>query len=124
MKKTADILCVTPGAISQQIKSLEDRMSVKLFERSHREISLTSAGKNLMEQLAVSFNNIEAVWEDFESFRTKCARLSVNTTVSFASSWLIPRLTRLQKHWPVIEINLSHSHYPAKLHTERSEELR
>lgn len=115
MKKTADILCVTPGAISQQIKSLEDRMSVKLFERSHREISLTSAGKNLMEQLAVSFNNIEAVWEDFESFRTKCARLSVNTTVSFASSWLIPRLTRFQQHWPDIEINLSTSHYPADL---------
>ncbi|MDO7896186.1 LysR substrate-binding domain-containing protein [Pseudomonas citrulli] len=110
MKKTADILCVTPGAISQQIKSLEDRMSVKLFERSHREISLTTAGKNLMDQLAVSFNNIEAVWEDFESFRTRSARLSVNTTLSFASAWLIPRLTRFQQRWPDIEINLSTSH--------------
>ncbi|MGC6372120.1 LysR substrate-binding domain-containing protein [Pseudomonas sp. K2I15] len=115
MKKTADILCVTPGAISQQIKSLEDRMSVKLFERSHREISLTSAGRNLMDQLAVSFNNIEAVWEDFELFRSKSARLSVNTTVSFASSWLIPRLTRFQQRWPDFEINLSTSHHPADL---------
>lgn len=110
MKKTADVLCVTPGAISQQIKNLEERMSVKLFERSHREISLTSAGKNLMEKLVVSFNNIEAAWEDFELFRSKSARLSINTTVSFASSWLIPRLTRFQQHWPDFEINLSTSY--------------
>lgn len=115
MKKTADTLCVTPGAISQQIKSLEDRMSVKLFERSHREISLTNAGKILMDQLAVSFNNIEAVWEDFESFRSRSARLSINTTASFASSWLIPRLSRFQQCWPDIEINLSTSHYPPDL---------
>lgn len=115
MKKAADALCVTPGAISQQIKSLEERMSVKLFERSHREISLTGAGQNLLDQLAVSFNNIEAVWEDFESFRSKSARLSVNTTSSFASSWLIPRLTRFHQHWPDIEINLSTSHSPADL---------
>ena len=60
--KAAEELSVTPGAISQQIRSLEDFLEIKLFKRRNRSIVLTDAGQIFLPLLSDSFSGIsEAV---------------------------------------------------------------
>jgi DNA-binding MarR family transcriptional regulator len=76
MKLAADRLSVTPGAVSQQVKSLEERMGMPLFSRAHRRLELTPPGERLKAQLAASFAAIETVWGDYECSRRRvCERL-------------------------------------------------
>ena len=62
MKQAADQLCISPGAVSQHVRNLEDRLAVRLFERTGRELELTGTGRALFDQLAGGFNEIEAAW--------------------------------------------------------------
>src|SRR5260370_38777745 len=52
-------LCVTQGAVSRQIKILEDSLGTKLFERDHKGIRLTAAGAQLLPCLSQAFDTIE-----------------------------------------------------------------
>ena len=49
MKRAADQLCVSPAAISQQIKGLEDQIGRRLFERDAKGIQLTPSGRSLFD---------------------------------------------------------------------------
>lgn len=109
MKLAADRLSVTPGAVSQQVKSLEERMGMPLFSRAHRRLELTPPGERLKAQLAASFAAIETVWGDYECSRRRATRLSINTTAAFASAWLIPRLGHFLARWPTIDVDVSSS---------------
>jgi LysR family transcriptional regulator, glycine cleavage system transcriptional activator len=57
-KRAADELCVTPGAISQQVKSLEASIGVKLFRRLPRGLLLTAAGENYLPWISRAFHAI------------------------------------------------------------------
>lgn len=109
MKLAADRLSVTPGAISQQVKGLEERMGMPLFRRAHRRLELTPPGERLKAQLAASFAAIETVWGDYECSRRRATRLSINTTAALASAWLIPRLGHFLARWPTIDVDVSSS---------------
>jgi DNA-binding transcriptional LysR family regulator len=116
MKLAADRLSVTPGAVSQQVKSLEERMGMPLFSRAHRRLELTPPGERLKAQLAASFAAIETVWGDYECSRRRATRLSINTTAAFASAWLIPRLGHFLARWPTIDVDVSSSPDEPDLH--------
>jgi LysR family glycine cleavage system transcriptional activator len=109
MKKAADVLCVSPGAVSQQIKSLEDRLNKRLFERSHREIKLSDAGTQLFDQLSNEFAGIQSAWDSASTSEIRIARLVISTTISFASSWLVPHLGSFSEQWPNIEVSVETS---------------
>lgn len=57
-KLAADELCVTQAAVSRQIRSLEQDMGLELFQRSHRRVDLTEAGRTLFTTVNRSFANI------------------------------------------------------------------
>ncbi|RZF24147.1 LysR family transcriptional regulator [Paraburkholderia sp. UYCP14C] len=109
MKRAAELLCVSPGAVSQQIKALEDRMRVRLFERAHRELHLSDAGRSLFEQLSRAFEEIHHAWENTHAPTSRITKLTISTTASFANSWLAPRIGGFTKQWPNIEINIETS---------------
>ncbi|MCM3077472.1 LysR family transcriptional regulator, partial [Bacillus altitudinis] len=62
MKQAADLLCISPGAVSQHLRNLEDRLAVRQFERPGRVLEQTGTGRALLDQLAGGFNEIEAAW--------------------------------------------------------------
>lgn len=109
MKRAAELLCVSPGAVSQQIRSLEERMRVRLFERAHRELHLSDAGRNLFDQLHRAFEEIHHAWENSHTVSSRITKLTISTTASFANSWLAPRIGGFTKQWPNIEINIETS---------------
>src|SRR6185437_7685494 len=101
MKEAAGRLGVTPGAVSQQIKALETRLGLALFERLNRELRLTAEGRHLLDDLSEPFRQIEqAVDRVHTRHRTN---LLVTTTGAFAATWLVPRLGRFTKRHPDIE---------------------
>lgn len=105
MKQAAETLGVTPGAVSQRIRSLEERHGGRLFERTRAGVSLTGTGKRLHEQLDKAFGTIEEVSaRSLQSDRPK--RLRINAAAGFASSWLVPRLGAFTKAHPEIAISI------------------
>lgn len=91
LTKAANELGVTHAAISHQIKHLEEALGVELFVRTPRGVEMTPKGRLLLPVLSDSFDRIgDALFDIKESAPSE--RLSVTTTPTFASRWLIPRL--------------------------------
>ncbi|WP_321848361.1 LysR substrate-binding domain-containing protein [Burkholderia diffusa] len=96
-KAAADELSVTPAAVSHQIKSLESRIGVLLFERGASGVRLTEEGERLFrashDALLALSRGLDAVRPEAADERT----LVLTTTPAFAAMWLIPRLGRFRQ---------------------------
>jgi len=88
----ADELCITPSAVSHQIKTLETQLGLPLFSRGARALALTDAGARYLEQIDDLFMRLESVTEQL---RARYGRSSVRLHVPayFASEMLLPRLS-------------------------------
>ena len=105
-KSAAAELHVTPGAISQQIKLLEDRLGAKLFVRRARTIELTEAGRLLLAPTQRAFRLlIDAATRVRETDGSQVLTLSV--LPSFAALWLVPRLGSFRTRHPDIDVRIS-----------------
>ena len=105
MKEAARSLAITPGAVSQRIRDLETRHGGRLFARSRTGVSLTEAGRRLLDQLDQAFATIEEV--SARCLQTGQANhLRINAAAGFASSWLVPRLGAFTGANPEISISI------------------
>jgi LysR family glycine cleavage system transcriptional activator len=104
--KAGEELFLTQSAVSRQIKELEDQLGVALFQRRHRALVLTDAGRMLYPTAA---NVISTVRTATERLRAVGARsvLSLTTTSSFASLWLVPRLAGFRRVAPNADVRIS-----------------
>src|ERR1700761_2146652 len=99
--KAAEELHVTPGAISQQIKSLEDLLGVTLFRRLPRGVLLSDAGQRYGKRLGELFDGVAAATAA-RPRDSAAAVLTVSTSTSLAARWLIPRLSGFSAEHPDI----------------------
>ncbi len=105
--KSANALCVTPGAVSRQIRLLEDAVSTKLFDRDHTGIRLTAPGIELLACVAEAFDSIERVTRRLSgAMRGARRRLTVSAPPTFATRWLSPRLGTLMESVPDIDLSV------------------
>ena len=95
-KKAGDNLCVTPSAISHQVRVLEEWLGLRLFERSTRSVELTDIGIRCFMELNPLIAELEKFSKNKLSQRGKKI-ITIQTTDSFASRWLIPRLSEFEK---------------------------
>jgi len=103
--RAADELGVTPAAISQQIKLLEEWVGQPLFNRDHT-LSLTQSAQVVFPLLGESFDKLEQACGQLKiSQNNKC--MVVSTPHAFAARWLLPRLDRFQAKHPNVEVRLS-----------------
>ncbi len=93
LKLAAEELCVTPSAISHQIRTLEDYLGTTLFVRKNNRLGLTLTGSNYVGKLTSLLDSIETSTK--EACRVKQGKLRVLTTPGFAARWLAPRLNSL-----------------------------
>ena len=100
----ADELNVTPGAVSKQIKSLEQEAGTKLFVRLHRALELTAEGLQLHATLRDTFSRISSTFEALEKAR-RVKTVSIGSTSAFAQFWLMPRLGRFWKDYQDIVVD-------------------
>lgn len=103
--QAAHHLHMTTGAVSQQIKNLEDKLGLLLFIRHSRGIKLTDAGEQLSQVLNQSFTNIQAVITQLQQQQTRKGEVHLKLTPSFAFKWIVPRLQDFYKQYPDIKIH-------------------
>jgi LysR family glycine cleavage system transcriptional activator len=113
----ADELHVTPGAVSRQIRMLEDLLRVQLLQRGHRQITLTQQGEDYYRAVTKA---IEALREATRRLTRRARRkqLKVRAYTTFAMRWLIPRLSSFQAANPGIEVLLTASLDPVDFRKE------
>lgn len=100
-------LYLTHGAVSRQIRVLEERLGVSLFIKDGRGVKLTDAGRRLRD----------TAFEVFERLRATCAELQPSANAPFVlgcpgsllARWFIPRLDRLSRDLPELRLQLSAS---------------
>ncbi len=103
--RAADELYVSQAAISRQIRELEVFVGRPLFERLHRRVALTESGRQLLDQLTQSFDDIDRRLSQIAATPVqRVVRVSVEP--SFASSWLVPRLDRFRAKRPEIDVSV------------------
>ncbi|MCP1120803.1 LysR substrate-binding domain-containing protein [Robbsia andropogonis] len=103
--RAADELFVTQGAISRQIKSLEDALGVSLFRRLTRTVDLTEHGREYLPVVREAFDRVEQATLRLVN-RERHRILNVNVLPTFAMRWLIPRLPSFALAHPDIEIRM------------------
>src|SRR6516164_2850739 len=116
MKQAAQDLALTPGAVSQRIRQLEEVAGRRLFARTSAGVELSTAGEAMFTALAEPFRAIEAV--DHELGAPSSRRVTVSTMPSFAATWLVPRLAMFARRYPDIEIAVETGARPVDLKRE------
>ena len=117
LTRAAKELHVTAGALSHQIRGLEELLGLKLFERRVRSIALTPAGKLLYPGLQTGFIHIRDAVMGLSNAGEERA-LVISTPPGFTSKWLAPRLYRFSAAYPEIDARVSSSASNANFTTD------
>ncbi|AAK90305.1 LysR family transcriptional regulator [Agrobacterium tumefaciens] len=99
-------LCVTQAAVSQQVKGLEKRLGVALFQRLPRGLKITAEGEALLPTVTSSFDQMATTLDRIEAGQVR-ELLFLGVVGTFAVGWLLPRLAAFQKRHPFIDVRVS-----------------
>lgn len=106
--KAAEELLVTQPSVSYSIKQLEERLEIKLFQRNHKGIKITSEGKEVLKYVEKSYKDI-TVGEKalYENRNLKSGKISIGVQSHIGRFFLFPYLEKFHKKYPKIEMNIS-----------------
>ncbi|MNJ06465.1 Glycine cleavage system transcriptional activator [compost metagenome] len=103
--RCAEELHITPGAVSQQIRQLEERLGFRLFLRRARGVELTAEGQRLAQTVSEAYGSIDTELRRLDAGEIR-GTLRLRSIPSFLAKWLTPRLPRLQQRYPDIQLRL------------------
>ena len=104
--RAAAELNVTHGAVSRQIRLLEDWLGTRLFQRTSRNAVLTQVGTDLLAEAGPALDRLAAVSQRLQNRAPPAGVLRVSALPTFAMRWLIPRLPDFQRHHPDMELRI------------------
>jgi LysR family glycine cleavage system transcriptional activator len=104
----ADELAVTPSAISHQVRLLEEQLGILLFHRAHRSVILTDIGRDFAAEVISAFARIDAATRHAATSGGATA-LTIHSTPSIATQWLMRRLPAYGELHPEIDLRLQSS---------------
>jgi LysR family glycine cleavage system transcriptional activator len=104
MQRAASELNVTPGAVSRQIKALEEELGVRLFERSPLGLTLTADAEALYAALSQAFGRTAETVQAIRT-RNRTKRVTLACTHAFASQWLMRRIGEFWRRFPDISVD-------------------
>lgn len=106
--KAAEELHVTPAAVSQQVRQLEEYLGLALFRRMTRAVQLTEEAKTVLPLVSEGFDRLaEAV--DRLAREEESGLLTVSSAPTFAIKWLLQRLPDFADKYPAIDVRLDAS---------------
>lgn len=108
VKEAASELNVTGGAISLQIRNLEEALGQPLFHRRARQMALTEAGQRYFLSVSAAFRVLKDATAALQVGRASV--ITVSCTQGFAMQWLMPRLAEFSVRWPGIDVRISTTH--------------
>lgn len=105
-KKAAKELHVTAGAVSHQVKLLEEHLGVALFRRLTRALELTAEAHAMLPKVREGLDSLAAAVEHVRA-REDMQALTVMAPPNFSSRWLVPRLAGFTNAHPNVELHLA-----------------
>ena len=106
--RAAAELGLSPSALSHTVRSLEERLDLRLLNRTTRSVAPTEAGERLLERLRPALRDIDDALEDANAFRAKPAGgLRLNVPRSAALLLLAPVMTRFIKAYPQMRLEIT-----------------
>lgn len=103
--RAADELCVTQGAVSQQIKLLEQALGVELFVRLNQQLRLTAHGRKYALEVREALRLISEATAEIQP-RTEKDAVTISCLPSFAHKWLASRLGKFSQAYPEISLRV------------------
>lgn len=103
--EAASELNVTRVAVSQQVRSLEERLGIKLFERGGRRLRLTDAGREYHRSVSASFENLLVATQSVSQRRNDLS-VSIAASSAFSTYWLMNKIGRFQESHPSYDVHL------------------
>jgi LysR family transcriptional regulator, glycine cleavage system transcriptional activator len=97
----ADEMNLTQGAVAQQVRQLETDLGIQLFHRKTRGLALTEPGRPYHSSVRKALKVID---DATKKLKAQSASITLSVTPSFASKWLVPRLTNFTKTHPDINV--------------------
>jgi LysR family glycine cleavage system transcriptional activator len=113
--RAAGELHVTPAAVGQQVRLLEDFVGVPLFHRTSRTLALTDAGEACLPEIREAFERLTAAVARISS-ADEVGPLVISVAPSLAGKWLLPRLERFEAAHPPIDVRVDASMQVVDLH--------
>lgn len=111
-KEAAAALHVTHGAVSQQVRVLEEWLGASLFERHNRRVTLTPAARAYLDKVGPLFEQLAQATERFGLPETVSRTLSINAPATFTLRWLVPRLAKFRAAHHDVEVDVETSNGP------------
>ncbi|CAI8728049.1 LysR family transcriptional regulator [Pseudomonas sp. IT-P218] len=100
-------LGLTPSALSHAVRTLENRLGVRLFNRTTRSVGLTEAGERLFARLKPAFRDIDDALEDLNNFREKpSGNLRITAGRQAAELVLLPMAGRFLEAYPDVKLEI------------------
>jgi DNA-binding transcriptional LysR family regulator len=101
-------LGVSPSALSHALRNIEERLGLRLFNRTTRSVALTEAGERLLARIAPAFRDIADALDDLNTFRGKPAgTLRLNAAKQSAQLVLLPAVTKFLRAYPDVKVELA-----------------
>lgn len=107
LSKAADELCLTQGAVSRQIATLEQRLGIKLFNRVRKRIRITSAGKHYAVEVDRYIAGVANATRQVVAAADGDRVLNLAVLPTFGTRWLVPRLPRFLASNPGATVSVS-----------------
>ncbi|RWM88326.1 MAG: LysR family transcriptional regulator [Mesorhizobium sp.] len=98
-------LGMTQAAVSYAIRGLEEQLGAKLFQRRHRQVSLTEAGERFHADVSLGLSHIRKSAEDLRLQATG-GHVTLAASTAFASFWMMPRLQQFRDELPGIDLRI------------------
>ena len=98
-------LMVSQAAVSRQVQVAEDALGVKLFDRQHRKIQLTQPGTFLFNSITMGLEHIARTCDEIR-IGEKAADITISSSVTFASFWLMSRIAKFRAQFPGVDVSL------------------
>jgi DNA-binding transcriptional LysR family regulator len=106
-RAAAERLGVTPSALSHKMRQLEERLDVRLLQRTTRSVSLTDAGLRLLERLRPALDQIAGALEDLDDQRHRpSGRLRLHTSVFGATTVIASMWSRFLMTYPEVQLEV------------------
>jgi DNA-binding transcriptional LysR family regulator len=106
-RRAADELGCTPSALSHALRLMEERLDLRLVNRTTRSVALTEAGERLHARVAPAFRDIADALDDLDTFRgAPTGSLRINTAWASAHLALLPRVSRFIAAHPGIAVEI------------------
>lgn len=101
----AEHLCISPAAVSQHVKNLEQYYGVALFTRTTRQVTLTPAGQQVFPALRDAFKQLHIAHHQLQALQHP-QTITVSVDPSFAGKWLLPRLESFRVAYPHYDVRI------------------